>query len=137
MGKKFVIGVGVFAWSVGLVVAGVFIAFLAFTGVEFNDRLKYEAAYLKGYVKAQSFLKEGNSEKASEILDALIDAHVKTLSEFQYLESSELSYDIDSVLCEAVALRKKYPAPRAGEGKELLDWYKDIDDYLTNKGAQC
>ena len=137
MGKKFIVGLGIFAWSVGFLVAGIFIAFLAFTGLELNDRLKYEAAYLKGYVKAQSVLKEGDTEKASEIFDFLIDAHVKTLSEFQYLESSELSYDIDAVLCEAVALRKKYPAPRTGEGKELMEWYKEIDDYLIKKSAVC
>ena len=70
-----------------------------------NDRLKYEAAYLKGYIAVQRQLYRGDTKGAQEALDFLIDAHVRTLYDFSYFQYSFVVEDIDKVLYKAVSLR--------------------------------
>ena len=143
MRRKFLIGIGVFFGSVLLIAIGFYGAFFAFAGMEMNDRLKYEAAYLKGYVAVQKQLYRGETEKAKQTLDFLIDAHVKTLSEFTFLQSSAAVIDIDQTLCKAVALRKEHPrvvtvgAKRDQIDQQLKDWYESVDQYLNSKGQNC
>lgn len=137
MSKKVVLGISLFIWSAGMIAVGAVISFFAFTALEFNDRLKYEAAYLKGYVKTQKALKENEHDKAELLLDFYIDSHVKTLSDFSYLSSSQTVIDIDEVLCEAIKLREDHKPDRSGESEEVKDWYKEIDQYLESKGWQC
>jgi hypothetical protein len=140
--KKLLTGVGVFVAAVALVAAGFYLAFFFMTGLEFNDRLKYEAAYLRGYVTTQKRLYAGDVAGAQRNLDFLIDAHARTLSEFSYLQSSALVQDVDSVLCEVVKLRSAHPrlatsVEDPGRNAEIDRWYEEIDDYLLARGRKC
>ena len=128
---------GVFAWSISFLAAGFYLAFYAFTSIELNDRIKYEAAYLKGYAKVQERLQNGEVEKAKEFLDFYIDAHVKTLSDFSFLESSLLVDDINEVLCDVVTLRKEYPRIRNTDSDNLSEWHQSIDNHLRDRGYDC
>src|SRR5688572_4454760 len=99
------------------------------TGLELNDRLKYEAAYLRGYVTTQKRLYAGDVAGAQKSLDLLIDAHARTLAEFSYLQSSALVHDVDGVLCEVVKLRSAYPRSATyvedrSRDAEIDRWYK-------------
>ncbi len=137
MKTKIALGIGLLLWSVVLLAASFYGVFYLVTGLEMNDRLKYEAAYLKGYIDIQNKLKEKDYEGAETQMDFLIDAHVKTLEEFQFLESSMLSYEINQSLCKAVNLRKKYPRIPTGNQEEVTAWYAEIDLYLSIKGIDC
>ena len=137
MSKKIAIFTGIVLYSILLLCIGFYASFLAVTAIEGNDRLKYEAAYLKGYVRAQKLLKQNEYARAEGVFDFMIDAHANTLSEFRYLESSIVSDDINSVLCEASELRKEYPREREAKGEELVKFYNNIDEYLTSIGETC
>lgn len=137
MKKKILTSFGVLASIFFCVSIGVAISAYTFFYLEMNDRLKYEVAYLNGYVSAQKQLKKGDAAKAEEIMDLLIDAHAHTLYEFDYMSSSMLKTDMEKVLCKIVALRKEYPIKRSDEGDALQKWYKEIDQYLREKNWEC
>jgi hypothetical protein len=129
--------IAILIWSVLFLAIGFYGSFYMFTGLELNDRLKYEAAYLNGYVGVQRQLKKGDHEKAEEIMDLLIDAHVKTLQEFRFLESSSLSHDINFALCRAVDMRKAYPREPKEHSEESTRWYSEIDEFLKSTETKC
>lgn len=140
--KKLLIGLGCASVAILLVAAGFYLAFFSMIGLEMNDRLKYEAAYLKGYVAIQKRLYAGDTAGAQQTIDFLIDAHAKTLFEFSYLQSSALSQDIDLVLCRVVQLRVEHPRKATYVGGaeaagEIDTWYSDIDQYVKSQGARC
>ena len=116
--------------------AGVVVTSYAVLAMELNDRLKYEAAYLKGFSKIQRAIKSKDYDKAERIGDVMIDAHAYTLQEFNYLASSLLFSDIDEVLCEVTALRREFPVRRVSND-ELSQWYKEVDTYLEGQGREC
>ncbi|WP_153020764.1 hypothetical protein [Pseudomonas sp. BMS12] len=97
---------------------GVGISSYAFFALEFNDRLKYEAAYLKGFTKIQRAIKERDYDKAEKLADSLIDAHTHTLSEFDYLATSYLITDINPVICDVISLREEFPTKRGVDSEK-------------------
>ena len=126
-----------FIGAIACFTAGMALTAYAFVYLEMNDRLKYEVAYLKGYTKIQRALKEGDTEKASQMADFLIDAHTTTLFEFSYLTSTMLNSDMNEVLCGVISLRKEYPRETAHKTEAGLDNAKKIDQYLSEKNWEC
>ena len=85
---------------------GFFIAIYSVGIHELNDRLKYEAAYVNGYSKVYFALQEGDPKKAKSIVSFYIDAHLLTLSDFDYLKNSGSWWDVKDQLCKIAEDRK-------------------------------
>lgn len=137
MRNKLIAGFALLLWTISILSVGFYGAFFLVSGLEMNDRLKYEAAYLRGYVSAQTDLKEGDAAGAERDLDFLIDAHAKTLTEFRYVASSDLKREIDRALCKVVDLRSRYPAIRDYSNSDVSIWYEELDAALRADSVGC
>lgn len=137
MRNKVYAGIALLIWTISILAAGFYGAFYMAYGLEMNDRLKYEVAYLRGYVAVQKKLKEAQFSSAEKDVDFLIDAHSKTLSEFRTTATDGLRAQIDEALCRAIELRKEYPAVRNQELDVVRQWYEDLERELKDLGNSC
>ncbi|MBU2714398.1 hypothetical protein [Zooshikella harenae] len=128
---------GISAFAVVFFILGSVISAFSFTYLELNDRLKYEVAYLKGFVAIQKKIKEGDIKGAEVSADFLIDAHARTLYEYDFITSPFFKTDMNEVLCEVVSLRKKYPASRPVSSENYSDWLQEVDEYLSESNWKC
>ena len=91
---------GLLFFGLFMLIVGFYLSFLATLAIETNDRLKYEVAYTKGYYSILKNLEKGDVEIAKKVSNILIEAHMVTLSEFDYLMNSVFWNDTAKELCE-------------------------------------
>jgi hypothetical protein len=118
--RKFMKPIGLIVFGFFMALIGFFIAIYSVGILELNDRLKYEAAYVNGYSKVYFALKEGDPEKAQSIVSFYIDAHLLTLSDFDYLQSSGSWWDVKDRLCKIAEDRKTNVEVNNEEAKEKI-----------------
>ena len=123
-------------YSIILLAIGMYGSLYVFTGLELNDRLKYEASFARSHQKVLNQIKKGEYEKAEILTEVYIESYLQTLKEHYFFAGPELKIAIEDFICEVAAFREEHP-PAYYSIENLSESDKEIMHFIETNNENC